>query len=242
MGGRHPPTSATDDCRTRRRVQSEASVGLGMLPARPANHTQSLRHRDTFLRGCDVTQRKDANQALFAIKYREPAHLNVHVASHVLDVLILETIFDVFGHHLADLGGWSFPLVFYEPRREPAYMAIIFASAAFTRICLLENDTLADRGFLVTSADHIITWATFGPGCCAIGMMQMAMPRYDAERFGFALRASPRQSDVMTVAGTLCNKMVPALRRVYDEMPEPRYVISTGSCANGVTAGIKVRR
>ena len=61
----------------------------------------------------------------------------------------------------------------------------------------------------------------------------MSMPRYDAERFGFAPRASPRQSDVMIVAGTLCNKMAPALRKVYDQMPEPRYVISMGSCANG---------
>jgi NADH-quinone oxidoreductase subunit B len=100
---------------------------------------------------------------------------------------------------------------------------------------------LSDRGFLVTSAENLITWArsgslmwmTFGLACCAIEMMQMAMPRYDAERFGFAPRASPRQSDVMIVAGTLCNKMAPALRKVYDQMPEPRYVISMGSCANG---------
>ena len=56
---------------------------------------------------------------------------------------------------------------------------------------------------------------------------------YDVERFGFAPRASPRQSDVMIVAGTLTNKMAPALRKVYDQMPEPRYVISMGSCANG---------
>src|SRR5207245_5522395 len=76
-------------------------------------------------------------------------------------------------------------------------------------------------------------WMTFGLACCAIEMMQMSMPRYDAERFGFAPRASPRQSDVMIVAGTLCNKMAPALRKVYDQMPEPRYVISMGSCANG---------
>jgi NADH-quinone oxidoreductase subunit B len=57
-------------------------------------------------------------------------------------------------------------------------------------------------------------WMTFGLACCAIEMMQMSMPRYDAERFGFALRASPRH--VMIVAGTLCNKMAPALRKVYD--------------------------
>jgi NADH-quinone oxidoreductase subunit B len=103
------------------------------------------------------------------------------------------------------------------------------------------NSVLADKGFFVTSSDALITWArtgslmwmTFGLACCAIEMMQMSMPRYDAERFGFAPRASPRQSDVMIVAGTLCNKMAPALRKVYDQMPEPRYVISMGSCANG---------
>jgi NADH:ubiquinone oxidoreductase subunit B-like Fe-S oxidoreductase len=55
-------------------------------------------------------------------------------------------------------------------------------------------------------------WMQFGLACCAIEMMQMAMPRYDVERFGLAPRASPRQSDVMIVAGTLCNKMAPALR------------------------------
>ena len=61
----------------------------------------------------------------------------------------------------------------------------------------------------------------------------MAKPRYDVERFGLAPRSSPRQSDVMIVAGTLVNKMAPPLRKVYDQMPEPRYVISMGSCANG---------
>ena len=103
------------------------------------------------------------------------------------------------------------------------------------------NDDLADKGFFTTSADALITWArtgslmwmTFGLACCAVEMIQTAMPRYDLERFGFAPRASPRQSDVMIVAGTLTNKMAPALRKVYDQMPEPRYVISMGSCANG---------
>src|SRR5215813_12045005 len=84
------------------------------------------------------------------------------------------------------------------------------------------NDELADKGFLVTATDDLITWArtgslmwmTFGLACCAVEMMQMSMPRYDAERFGFAPRASPRQSDVMIVAGTLTNKMAPALRKV----------------------------
>ena len=104
----------------------------------------------------------------------------------------------------------------------------------------MERD-LADHGFLTAKVDDLIEWARtgslmwmqFGLACCAIEMMQMAMPRYDAERLGFAPRASPRQSDVMIVAGTVCNKMAPALRKVYDQMAEPRYVISMGSCANG---------
>ena len=103
------------------------------------------------------------------------------------------------------------------------------------------NAELADKGFLVTTTDDLITWARtgslmwmqFGLACCGVEMMQVAMPRYDVERFGFAPRGSPRQSDVMIVAGTLTNKMAPALRKVYDQMPEPRYVISMGSCANG---------
>jgi NADH-quinone oxidoreductase subunit B len=103
------------------------------------------------------------------------------------------------------------------------------------------SDVLADKGFILTNADDLINWArtgslfwmTFGLACCAVEMMHVAMPRYDAERFGFAPRGSPRQSDVMIVAGTLTNKMAPALRKVYDQMPEPRHVISMGSCANG---------
>ena len=103
------------------------------------------------------------------------------------------------------------------------------------------SDELADKGFIATSVDDLITWArtgslmfmSFGLACCAVEMMQTAMPRYDLERYGFAPRGSPRQSDVMIVAGTLTNKMAPALRKVYDQMPDPRYVISMGSCANG---------
>ncbi len=103
------------------------------------------------------------------------------------------------------------------------------------------NRQLQDQGFLLTSTADIINWArtgslhwmTFGLACCAVEMMHCAMPRYDMERFGTAPRASPRQSDLMIVAGTLTNKMAPALRKVYDQMPEPRYVLSMGSCANG---------
>jgi NADH-quinone oxidoreductase subunit B len=100
---------------------------------------------------------------------------------------------------------------------------------------------LSDRGFIVTSLDALVQWARtgslmwneFGLACCAVEMMQTAMPRYDMERFGAAPRGSPRQSDVLIVSGTLCNKMAPPLRKIYDQMPEPRYVISMGSCANG---------
>jgi NADH-quinone oxidoreductase subunit B len=103
------------------------------------------------------------------------------------------------------------------------------------------SGVLADKGYVTAALDDVITWArtgslmwmTFGLACCAVEMIQASMPRYDLERFGAAPRASPRQSDLMIVAGTLTNKMAPALRKVYDQMPEPRYVISMGSCANG---------
>ena len=100
---------------------------------------------------------------------------------------------------------------------------------------------LAENGFLVTQSDKLINWArsgslwpmTFGLACCAVEMMHTGASRYDLDRFGAVFRPSPRQSDVMIVAGTLTNKMAPALRKVYDQMAEPRYVISMVSCANG---------
>ncbi|KAF3893473.1 Mitochondrial NADH-ubiquinone oxidoreductase [Trichophyton interdigitale] len=95
--------------------------------------------------------------------------------------------------------------------------------------------------YALTTLDQVANWArqgslwpmTFGLACCAVEMMHLSTPRYDQDRLGIIFRASPRQSDVMIVAGTLTNKMAPALRQVYDQMPEPRWVISMGSCANG---------
>ncbi len=103
------------------------------------------------------------------------------------------------------------------------------------------QNLLQKDGFLLAKFDDLVNWArsgsmwpmTFGLGCCAVEMMQCAASRYDIDRFGIIFRPSPRQSDVMIVAGTLCNKMAPALRKVYDQMAEPRWVISMGSCANG---------
>ena len=109
----------------------------------------------------------------------------------------------------------------------------------------LNNDGYGDgvlqQGFVTTTADKLINWTrtgsmwpmTFGLACCAVEMMHAGAARYDIDRFGMLFRPSPRQSDLMIVAGTLCNKMAPALRKVYDQMAEPRWVISMGSCANG---------
>jgi NADH-quinone oxidoreductase subunit B len=106
---------------------------------------------------------------------------------------------------------------------------------------MVEFNTQKQSGFFTTTVENLFAWArsgsmwpmSFGLACCAVEMMHTAAARYDLDRFGVIFRPSPRQSDVMIVAGTLCNKMAPALRKVYDQMAEPRWVISMGSCANG---------
>ena len=115
------------------------------------------------------------------------------------------------------------------------------ADAADPRLFDRVSDGLKDHGFFATKLTDLVNWAragsmwpmTFGLACCAVEMMHAAASRYDIDRLGLVFRPSPRQSDVMIVAGTLCNKMAPAFRKVYDQMAEPRYVISMGSCANG---------
>jgi len=92
---------------------------------------------------------------------------------------------------------------------------------------------------MVATADKFINWArksslwpvTFGLACCAIEMMTTGSSHYDLDRLGVIFRGSPRQADFMMVAGTVTKKMAPIVRQVYDQMPEPRYVLSLGSCA-----------
>ncbi|WP_181346781.1 NADH-quinone oxidoreductase subunit B family protein [Thalassobacillus sp. CUG 92003] len=104
-----------------------------------------------------------------------------------------------------------------------------------------EREVLQRNVFLAT-LENLKGWArsnslwpmTFGLACCAIEMMGVGSSHYDVDRFGSFFRTSPRQSDVMIVSGTVTKKMAPVLRRLYDQMPEPKYVIAMGSCA---TAG-----
>src|SRR3546814_1275553 len=94
---------------------------------------------------------------------------------------------------------------------------------------------VSDKGFVLAQMDKLAAWAqsgslwpmTFGLACCAVEMMQTAASRYDLDRFGIVFRQSTRQPDVMIVAGTLTNKMAPALRTVYDQLAETRWVISS---------------
>jgi len=106
---------------------------------------------------------------------------------------------------------------------------------------LIESLNDNSNGYVAAHSKDLISWAntgsmwpmTFGLACCAVEMMHAGASRYDLDRFGMMFRPSPRQSDVIIVAGTLVNKMAPALRKVYDQMADPKWVISMGSCANG---------
>ena len=98
----------------------------------------------------------------------------------------------------------------------------------------------AGGGVAIGSLQEVINWAranslwplVFGTSCCAIEMMATASAKYDWSRFGFEVaRATPRQADLIIIAGTIVNKMAPVLRRLYDQMPDPKYVIAMGACA-----------
>ena len=102
-------------------------------------------------------------------------------------------------------------------------------------------DGKLDKNVIVTSLDFMANWARrsslwpldFGLACCGLEMIAMTMPRFDVyERFGMLHRASPRQADLMIVAGTVTKKMAPVLRTLYDQMGDPKWVLSMGSCAN----------
>jgi NADH-quinone oxidoreductase B subunit len=97
-----------------------------------------------------------------------------------------------------------------------------------------------EGGVFVSNIDDLLNWArmssmwplSFGIACCAIEMMGAMASTYDLDRFGVFPRASPRQADVMIIAGTVTYKMADRIRRLYEQMPSPKYVISMGSCSN----------
>ncbi|PLX92457.1 MAG: NADH-quinone oxidoreductase subunit B [Desulfuromonas sp.] len=102
-----------------------------------------------------------------------------------------------------------------------------------------QNQTLGN-GFFTTSLDKLVNWSrakslwpmTFGLACCAIEMMATGAARFDLDRMGVLFRASPRQADVIIIAGTVTKKMLPVIKTVYEQMPEPKYVIAMGACAS----------
>jgi NADH-quinone oxidoreductase subunit B len=113
----------------------------------------------------------------------------------------------------------------------------------FTRVDDYATDNAAaaaSEGIVFTTLDSVVNWArknsiwpmSFGLACCAIEMMSMSASRFDIARFGAEVfRGSPRQSDLMIIAGRVSNKMAPVIRHLYQQMPEPKWVISMGACA-----------
>jgi NADH-quinone oxidoreductase subunit B len=118
-------------------------------------------------------------------------------------------------------------------------LGLITLTPEGTPVEVEEGTKIVSPNVVITSVDKIINWGrrsslwpvTFGLACCAIEMMTSGSSHYDLDRLGVIFRASPRQADCLIVAGTVTKKMAQIVRRVYDQMPEPRYVISMGSCA-----------
>ncbi len=104
----------------------------------------------------------------------------------------------------------------------------------------IEQPKTLGSGFITTSLDKLVNWSrasslwplTFGLACCAIEMMSTGAARFDLDRLGVLFRASPRQADVIIIAGTVTKKMLPVIKTVYEQMPEPKYVIAMGACAS----------
>ncbi len=104
---------------------------------------------------------------------------------------------------------------------------------------ILDKEFLQDN-IVVTNLDAMLRWArvasvwqtTFGLACCAIEMMATSASHYDFDRFGLIPRPSPRQSDLIIISGTVTLKMATRIKRIYEQMPDPKYVISMGSCSN----------
>jgi NADH-quinone oxidoreductase subunit B len=123
----------------------------------------------------------------------------------------------------------------YDPQREQMFDFGVDRQLAE----VIEDD---DKNFILTTLDEVFNWArlsslwpvTFGLACCAIEMMAASATRYDIDRFGAgAFRATPRQADLMIVSGTVTAKMARRLKLIYDQMPEPKWVVAMGSCAIG---------
>jgi len=116
---------------------------------------------------------------------------------------------------------------------------MLIDTSATTLVTLDDGTKILPPNLIITSLDKIVNWSrlssiwptTFGLACCAIEMMAAGAAHYDFDRFGIIFRGSPRQSDCMIVAGTVTKKMAPVVRRLYDQIPEPRYVVAMGSCA-----------
>src|SRR4030066_589151 len=121
---------------------------------------------------------------------------------------------------------------------------MLIDTSATGLVTLDDGTKILPPNLIITSLDKIVNWGrlssiwptTFGLACCAIEMMAAGASHYDFDRFGIIFRGSPRQADCIIVAGTVTKKMAPVIRRVYDQIPEPRYVVAMGSC--GCSGGV----